>query len=307
MEIRQDTPTPPTQKTQGGSKLAAKPSLEDRFKAGGPGMRVSYITGLALIASGLVLLADQYLKTGWLSLLIMPTAGLAFLGFGFIHRRLALIIPGGVLTGLGIGSFLAFSSFFIFALPIRLGLLLLAFALGWGVIALFSAMYSDRVAWWPLIPGSVFAGTGACLLLSPLRVVDFALYIGLALGLMFIAWGANTRLIGLVIPGAIVLSGGLGVYLGWGHGGVINGLSDTGVMLVYFSLGWGLITVFSRFILDKFVWWPLIPGGILAMTGWGLYLGGNPGTALAFISNTGSIGLILLGLYLLVWRRGIRR
>lgn len=307
MDTRQDTPTPPAQDPQANGKLAARPSLEDRFKNSGTGLRASYITGLALIAAGLVLLADQYLNTGWLSLLIMPTAGLVFLVFGFVHRRLALIIPGGVLTGLGTGSFLAFSRFFLFALPVRFGLLLLAFALGWGVIALFSALYSDRVAWWPLIPGSVLAGTGACLLLSPLRVVDFALYIGLALGLTFIAWGANTRLIGLVIPGAILLSGGLGVYLGWGHGGVINGLSDTGVMLVYFSLGWGLITVFSRFILDKFVWWPLIPGGILAMTGWGLYLGGNPGTALAFISNTGSIGLILLGLYLLVWRRGIRR
>jgi hypothetical protein len=78
-------------------------------------------------------------------------------------------------------------------------------------------------------------------------------------------------------------------------------------MLVIFALGWGLITVFSRFIINKFIWWPLIPGGVLAMVGWGLYIGGNPGNALSFIGNTGSIGLIIFGIYLLLWRTELRK
>ncbi|MEM5774302.1 MAG: hypothetical protein AAGU05_04815, partial [Anaerolineaceae bacterium] len=77
-------------------------------------------------------------------------------------------------------------------------------------------------------------------------------------------------------------------------------------MLVIFGLGWLLITVLSRFVIEKPVWWPLIPGGILVMVGWGLYIGGNPSNALNFVSNTGSIALIMLGLYLLLLRRGIR-
>ena len=78
-------------------------------------------------------------------------------------------------------------------------------------------------------------------------------------------------------------------------------------MLVILAIGWGLITVFSRVITDKFTWWPLIPAGILAMTGWGLYIGGNPDNALGFIGNTGSIVLIILGIYLLLLRHGISR
>ena len=50
-------------------------------------------------------------------------------------------------------------------------------------------------------------------------------------------------------------------------------------MLVWFSLGWILITVFLRLLMKKFIWWPLIPGGILAMVGSGLYIGGNPENA----------------------------
>jgi hypothetical protein len=57
---------------------------------------------------------------------------------------------------------------------------------------------------------------------------------------------------------------------------------------------------------EKFVWWPLIPGGLLAVVGWGLYIGGDPGNALAFIGNTGSIGLIIFGVYLLLLRRSFK-
>jgi hypothetical protein len=41
------------------------------------------------------------------------------------------------------------------------------------------------------------------------------------------------------------------------------------------------------------------------MTGFGLYLGGNPNNATTFISNAGSITLIISRLYLLLWRKGI--
>jgi hypothetical protein len=43
------------------------------------------------------------------------------------------------------------------------------------------------------------------------------------------------------------------------------------------------------------------------MVGWGLYIGGNPGNALSFIGNTGSIGLIVFGIYLLLMRRGFHQ
>jgi len=77
-------------------------------------------------------------------------------------------------------------------------------------------------------------------------------------------------------------------------------------MLVIFAIGWGLIVLFARMLTEKFIWWPLIPGGVLAVVGWGLYIGGNPANAANFVANTGSIGLIIFGLYLLLMRRGIQ-
>jgi hypothetical protein len=77
-------------------------------------------------------------------------------------------------------------------------------------------------------------------------------------------------------------------------------------MLVWFALGWGLITIASRILTSRFIWWPLIPGGLLAVVGWGLYIGGDPGNALSFIGNTGSIGLIIFGIYLLLLRRSFK-
>ena len=45
----------------------------------------------------------------------------------------------------------------------------------------------------------------------------------------------------------------------------------------------------------------------MAVVGWGLYIGGNPDNASTFISNTGSVALIIIGLYLLLIRRGIQQ
>jgi hypothetical protein len=39
--------------------------------------------------------------------------------------------------------------------------------------------------------------------------------------------------------------------------------------------------------------------------GTGLYIGGDPTRALGFIGNTGSIALMIFGLYLLLMRKGI--
>jgi hypothetical protein len=133
------------------------------------------------------------------------------------------------------------------------------------------------------------------------------LYLSLGVGIALLAWGVFRKLFGLIIPGALISTIGLGIYLAWSGASITNGLAHTGIMLVWFALGWMLITVFSRVITTRFVWWPLIPGGILGVVGWGLYIGGNPSNALTFISNTGSIAMIIIGAYLLLLRQGIHR
>ncbi len=264
------------------------------------------IAGILLIFTGAMVLLDSTLKTGWLTLLILPAVGLGFLVGGVRMRRLALLIPGCLVTGLGIGTFLFFARFLQFDWQPRTGWLFLAFGLGWCLIPLLTWALFRRVAWWALITGSIITGLGLTFLSSPLRLTDFALYLGACLGLAFLVWGVSARLFGLIIPGCLLLSIGPGIYAAWTGVAEPNPLSRTGIMLVAFALGWGLITLFSRVITQGFVWWPLIPGGILAMVGWGLYIGGNPENALNFIGNTGSIGLIIFGVYLLLLRRGIQ-
>ena len=43
------------------------------------------------------------------------------------------------------------------------------------------------------------------------------------------------------------------------------------------------------------------------MVGLGLYIGGNPDNALGFVQNTGSIGLILFGVYLILLKYGMKK
>lgn len=291
-----------------------QPTHEDIQSAAPANPHYTWVAGITLVAIGILLFADQYLKTGWLPLTVVPVLGIFLLYRGIADRRIGPVIPGALMTSLGAGGFLAVSQLFDLPLVARVGVLLGMFALGWAAISLLELVIDRRILWWPLVPGGVVGGLALALVSAPLRITDFVFYPFLGLGLAFLAWGVGTRLIGLIIPGALLVGIGPGIALAWGD--AISGagrlpagagLSQTGVMLVFFALGWVLITVLSRLVIHKFIWWPLIPGGILAMTGWGLYIGGNPRNALNFISNTGSVGLILLGVYLLIWRSGINK
>jgi len=50
----------------------------------------------------------------------------------------------------------------------------------------------------------------------------------------------------------------------------------------------------------------LIPGGILAMTGVGMYIG-QPRNALNFITTQAQSVCLLLGIYLLIWRSSLQK
>jgi ABC-type multidrug transport system fused ATPase/permease subunit len=266
-----------------------------------------HFMGVALIVIGIAILADLYFKTGWLVLLMLPVVGIVLLISGINLRKLSLVVSGCLIGSLGAGFFFLFNQSLNLSIIERVGAFLLVFAIGWGLIALISRFIILRTAWWALLTGVAVAAVGVTFLSTPFRIVLLVLYVSAGVGLVFLWWGIVSRLFGLIIPGCLLLGSGSGVYLAWGDAIEVNGLAKTGVMLVCIAFAWALITVFSRVLTDKFVWWPLIPGGIIAMVGWGLYIGGNPNNAVNFIGNTGSIGLIIFGLYLLLLRRGIRR
>jgi hypothetical protein len=256
---------------------------------------------------GLLFLLDLYLKTGWLNLIVLPLAGVLSLAAGIHVRRLRWMIAGCILLGLGIAAAIGFAPTTGLSLLSRAGQGMVVFGAAWLMIVLLSALFFHRPAWWALIPGSVIMPTGFVFLFTSMHVFDFILFVSIGLAAGFLIWGFGARLFGLIIPGSLLLGIGPGIYIAWAVPLESNSLAQIGIMLVSFALGWGLITLFSRRVTQAFVWWPIIPGAVLAISGWGLYIGGNPGNAVSFISNTGSIGLVLFGLYLLLMKRGIQK
>ncbi len=264
------------------------------------------IIGTLLLLAGGLLFLDRHLKTGWLSLAVLPGAALFIYLWGIRLRHGNLILVGGILGGIGAGGLAAFGpNVQSLTLGTRVGLIAFYSGLGWGIVVATRSVLTTRPAWWGMIPAGILSGLGYCLLFTSVRWVDVILCLSLGVGLPLLIWGGITRLIGMVIPGCLLVTTGPGIYWAWQSSEVANPLVNTGIMLVWFALGWVLITLSGKIIARRFLWWPLIPGGILAMVGWGLYIGGDPGNALGFIGNTGSIGLMIFGLYLLLMRKGI--
>jgi hypothetical protein len=264
------------------------------------------ITGLILLLSGGILFLDRYLQTGWLSLLILPTIGLFLYAYGMRLHHARLIFAGGLMGGVGVGVAAALNPLMQpQALTAQIGMVAVYTGIGWLLVTITIYGYTNQTAWWALVPTGVLLGLGAGMLYTQMHWLNFVFTLGLGSGLALLAWGLLTRLIGLIIPGCLLMTAGAGIYFSWQLPGEANTLMQTGIMLIWFALGWVLITLSMRAVSKKYLWWPLIPGGILAMVGFGLYIGGDPSNALGFISNTGAIVLMVFGLYLLLMRKGI--
>jgi hypothetical protein len=265
------------------------------------------VAGVVLCTAGGMLLVDQIFHLAWFTLMAPVVSGGILLGVGLRSRLRGYLIAGSLVFGAGCGTFLALAGFSAWSLPQRAGIGLLGLAAGFGGVTGILLVMNRKFAWWPLIPFASIGCLGFTLAFTKAGFFDFVLYLLTGVGLTLLVLGIYKRWIGLIIPGCLLVSIGPGTAFAWGGTAGGNWLAQTGVMLVWYALGWGLITLFSRLVIVQFVWWPLIPGGILAVVGWGLYIGGNPGNAVSFIGNTGSIVMIIFGIYLLLMRRGIRR
>ncbi len=266
----------------------------------------------------------------WLILL-----GLVLLGSAFIFRVYLLnnhfVFLILIIVGIGCGLYAwknQIEALFIFAVYLgiilsplvflfftqndhsgftKIAILLIFIILGILLVNLFSYQKKHKVRFWYFPIFMVITGVSFVFLFSGHRLLDYFFYIGVAAGIALLGSGLYWRLFGLVIPGSLLIGSSAGVFFAWEFTTQESALVKTGIMLVWMALGWGLVTVFSRVRTLKFLWWPLIPGGIFAMVGWGLYIGGNPESAIGFIGNTGSIGLLIFGIYILLLRRGIHR
>jgi hypothetical protein len=122
------------------------------------------IAGIALIAIGIVVLIAQLMNRPELSWIIVPMLGLIFLIWGVAARTIGLIIPGGILSGIGLGLYFMFERTIDTSDEQTAGVLLVCFAGGWVVISLLSLLTREGFQWWPLIPGGIIAVIGLALL-----------------------------------------------------------------------------------------------------------------------------------------------
>ncbi len=263
------------------------------------------ILGLASILSGLVLLIENILNTSWLLYLLPIGLGGLLILTGLKNQNQFGHLLGWIVFLCGIVSVYIIQ--FETQVLITIGLIFFLFGLSWLVFFVSTYLYSKKIVFWAILPFFNFISLGAVFLFSRLRFLDFMFFIGFGIAISLLSSGLYWKIFGLIIPGSLLAGIIPGVYFPWQQTVNTNPLLQTGMMLVWFALGWGFITVFSRVQTQAFVWWPLIPGGILAMVGWGLYIGGSPESAVGFIGNTGSIALIIFGIYILLMKRGLHR
>jgi hypothetical protein len=111
------------------------------------------VTGAILIVLGIGLLALQFVQ-GFGEAVIFFLVGGLFVA-GYLYRRAyGLLIPGGILLGLGLGS-IGKGELFQFADFEAIGL-----GIGFISIYVIALAYEGRTQWWPLIPGGILVITG---------------------------------------------------------------------------------------------------------------------------------------------------
>ena len=126
--------------------------------------RNSLIAGVAIIVLGLIALVAQLNAGEANGLLVLPALAAVFLAWGLLTRTFGLVIPGGILSGIALGAFLVQGPLANSPETVSGGIFLLAFSLGWALIAVLSIFTARSFQWWPLIPGAILAVIGALLI-----------------------------------------------------------------------------------------------------------------------------------------------
>jgi hypothetical protein len=197
------------------------------------GRRNNLGVGIGLIAIGSLLVLGNIFEWGIFLVLLL---GLVFIAWGIATRTAGLLIPGGILSGIGTGIALQE------LLPIANddlngGIFLLSFAAGWFSIVVLSRLFTRDPQWWALIPGGImsFIGVFNVLISGPFAALSDdaqgALFmIMFATGWVIVAVGGTlftrTFVWWPLIPGVIMGYIGAAVLLGGAWVQVLEFVSD---------------------------------------------------------------------------------
>ncbi len=137
--------------------------------------------GGVLIGLGLFFLLLVAIGKLWLAL---PLLGIGLLLRGIVTREAGPLVPGGILSGLGLGLFLGKYSDGLVSDGARGAAFMFGFALGWVSIAILAKLFTREPQPWALIPAGVMALVGCAALgidaaLVALRLIGYAWPVGL--------------------------------------------------------------------------------------------------------------------------------
>ncbi|MBO9337781.1 MAG: hypothetical protein J7464_03575 [Chloroflexus sp.] len=151
------------------------------------------------------------------------------------------------------------------------------------------------------IAGILLIAIGIVLLLS--YIVNSGLFVLPILAIIFAGVGIRMHESGWFIPAGIL--GGIGLGAALVETLPLAEEIEGGVFLLSFAIGWVSIPILSALFANQRIWWPFIPGGVMAVIGSLVLVGESGFTLLELIFNRAAwawpLVLILIGAILL-WR-----
>jgi hypothetical protein len=151
------------------------------------------ITGLVMVALGLILLVATVTDSQLVGQMMVLLLGVIFLTWGVMVRHPGPLIPGCILTGLGVGIVLSQWLFAGVSGEAQGGVITLCMGLGFLLIMPTQQVVARQgTHWWPWIPGGILSLTGLGLLLGEA-------------GLTMLAWIGRLWPLGLIAVGGVLL------------------------------------------------------------------------------------------------------
>jgi hypothetical protein len=159
-----------------------------------PDRKGSLTTGIILITIGLGMLVSRWLPIDYLFPLAL---GLGFIIAGIFKRSAGLLIPGGIIGGVGLAILVMENNWFA---PMGSvaggGVFLVTMSLGWFAIIVLSRLFTAEPQTWPIFPGLAMALIGALVLMGErgLQILEIAsaywplILVAVGLSILFRSW-----------------------------------------------------------------------------------------------------------------------
>ncbi len=152
--------------TQAPSRTDAPDVVQHEQPATSPMFDRRLIAGVALILFGLLALVATFVNSSAIGFAVLPLLGILFIVWATLARVPGLMIPGGILTGLGFGVLFSDVASGSFVEETRGGLIVLGLGLGFLLILPLTWMISPIKHWWALIPAAILILVGSALLIG---------------------------------------------------------------------------------------------------------------------------------------------